>query len=38
VAVLDASNERVEFLAAIARGHHDGLAPLFADGVEELVY
>ena len=38
VAVLHASDERVEFLAAVARGHYDGLSPRFADGVEELVY
>ena len=38
VAVLHAPDERVEFLAAIARGHHDGLAPRFSDGVEELLY
>ena len=38
VAVLHASDERVEFLAAVARGHHDRFSPRFADGVEELVY
>ena len=38
VAVLHASDERVEFLAAVATAHHDGLAPRFAYGVEELVY
>ena len=38
VTVLHTPNERVEFLAAVARGYHDGLAPRFADGVEELVY
>ena len=38
VAVLHAPNERVELLAAVARGHHDGLSPRFADGVKELVY
>ena len=38
VTVLHTPNERVEFLTAVARGHHDGLAPRFADGVEELVY
>ena len=38
MAVLHASDERVQFLAAIPRGHHDGLAPRFADGVKELVY
>ena len=36
--ILYASDERVELLAAVARGHHDRLAPRFADGVEELVY
>ena len=38
VAVLCSAHERVEFLAAVARGHHDGLAPRFTDGVKELVY
>jgi len=38
VTVLHTPDERVELLAAIARGHHDGLAPRFADGVKELVY
>ena len=38
VTVLHTPDEGVEFLAAVARGHHDGLAPRFADGVEELVY
>jgi hypothetical protein len=38
VAVLHTPDERVELPAAIARGHHDGLSPRFADGVEELVY
>ena len=38
VAVLHTPDERVELLAAIARGHHDGLTPRFADGVKELVY
>ena len=38
VAVLHASDERVELLAAIARGHHDGLSPRFADGVKELLH
>ena len=33
MAVLHASDERVQFLAAVARGHHDGLAPRFADRV-----
>ena len=35
---LTPSDERVELLAAVARGHHDGLSPRLADGVEELVY
>ena len=30
VAVLHTPDERVEFLAAVARGHHDGLAPRLA--------
>ena len=38
VAVLHTPDERIELLAAVARGHHDGLSPRFADGVEELVY
>jgi hypothetical protein len=38
VTILDSPNERVELLAAVARGHHDGLSPRFADGVEELLY
>ena len=38
VAVLGTSDERVELLAAVARGHYDGLSPRLADGVEELVY
>ena len=38
VTVLHTPDERVEFLAAVARGHHDGLSPRFADGVKELVY
>ena len=33
VTILHAPDERVEFLAAVARGHHDGFAPRFADGV-----
>ena len=33
VTVLHTPDERVELLAAIATGHHDGLAPRFADGV-----
>ena len=38
VAVLHTPDEGVEFLTAVARGHHDGLSPRFADGVEELLY
>ena len=38
VAVLHTPDERVELLTAVARGHHDGLAPRFADGVKELFY
>ena len=38
VTILHATDKRVELLAAVARGHHDGLSPRFADGVEELVY
>ena len=38
VAVLHATHERVEFLAAVATGHHYRLAPRLAYGVEELVY
>jgi len=38
VTILHASDERVEFLAAIPTADHDGLSPRFADGVEELVY
>ena len=33
VTVLHASDERVEFLAAVARGHHYRLSPRFAYGV-----
>lgn len=33
VTILHASDERVEFLAAIARGYHNGFPPRFADGV-----
>ena len=38
VTILHASDERVEFLAAIARGYHNGVSPRFADGVEELLH
>ena len=38
VAVLHTPDERVELLAAVARGHHDGLAPRFANGVKELLH
>ena len=38
VAVLHASDERVELLAAVATAHHDRLSPRFADGVEELLH
>ena len=38
VTVLHAPDERVELLAAVARGHHNGFSPRFADGVKELVY
>ena len=38
VTVLHAPDERVELLAAVARGYHDGLSPRFADGVKELFY
>ena len=38
VAVLHASDERVEFLAAVARGDHDGLTPRLAYGVEQLLH
>ena len=38
VAVLHASDERVEFLAAVARGDHDGLTPHLAYGVEQLLH
>ena len=38
VAVLHATHERVEFLAAVATGHHYRLAPRLAYGVEELLH
>ena len=38
VTILHTPDERVELLAAVARGYHDGLTPRFADGVEELLY
>ena len=38
VTVLHTPDEGVEFLAAVARGHHDGLSPRFADGVKELLH
>ena len=38
MAVLHASDERVQFLAAVAAADHDGLAPRFADRIKELVY
>ena len=38
MAVLHAPNERVEFLAAVATGNHDGLTPRLAYGGEKLVY
>jgi hypothetical protein len=38
VTVFHTPDERVEFLAAVARGYHDGLSPRFADGVKELFY
>ena len=38
VTILHTPDERVELLAAVARGYHDGLSPRFADGVKELVY
>ena len=34
MAVLHTPDERVEFLAAIARGHHNGLSPRFAYRVQ----
>ena len=36
--VLDAPNEGIELLAAVARGNHYRLSPRFAYGVKELVY
>ena len=33
VAILHTPDERVELLAAVARGYHDGFSPRFADGV-----
>ena len=38
VAVLHASDERVEFLAAVARGDHDGFTPHLTDGVKKLLH
>ena len=38
VTVLYATHEFVEFLTAVSRGYHDGLAPRFAYGVEELLH
>ena len=38
VTVLCPTHERVEFLAAVATGHHYRLAPRLAYGVEELLH
>ena len=38
MAVLGTTHQLVQLLAAVARGYHDGLAPRFADGVEQLLH
>ena len=38
VTVLCSPHERVEFLAAVATGHHYRLAPCLAYGVEQLLH
>ena len=38
VTVLCSPHERVEFLAAVATGHHYRLAPRLTDGVKKLLH